>query len=65
MKTLIKIRPEENKRCDVRLATATDVPLILDFIRELAEYEKLAHEVTATEDMLRKVCSGRVPMPNA
>ena len=30
-------------------ATAADVPLILDLIRELAEYEQLAHEVVATE----------------
>lgn len=34
-------------------ATAADVPLILMFIRELAEYERLSHEVVATEDGLR------------
>ncbi len=28
----------------------SDVPLILNFIRELADYEKLAHEVEATEE---------------
>ncbi len=36
----------------IREATEADVPLILSFIRELAEYEKLAHEVVATEDVL-------------
>ena len=36
----------------IRPATRADVPLILQFIRELAEYEKLAHEVTATEALL-------------
>lgn len=36
----------------IRPATEADVPQILQFIRELAEYEKLAHEVTATEELL-------------
>ncbi len=30
-------------------ATPADVPLILDLVRELAEYERLADEVVATE----------------
>ncbi|HEY3934126.1 MAG TPA: GNAT family N-acetyltransferase [Gemmatimonadales bacterium] len=33
----------------IRSATEADVPLVLQLIRELAEYERLAHEVTATE----------------
>ena len=33
----------------IRSAQAGDAPLILNFIRELASYEKLAHEVSATE----------------
>ena len=33
----------------IRSATPADVPLILGLIRELAEYEKLLHQVTATE----------------
>ena len=33
-------------------ATEHDLPLILDFVRELAEYEKLAHQVTATVPLL-------------
>lgn len=37
----------------IRLATADDVPAILSFIRGLAEYEKLLHEVEATEERLR------------
>jgi GNAT superfamily N-acetyltransferase len=37
----------------IRPATANDIPLISQFIKELAEYEKLAHEVTATDDTLR------------
>jgi GNAT superfamily N-acetyltransferase len=37
----------------IRFATVEDVPLILQFIKELADYEKLLHEVVATEDILR------------
>jgi GNAT superfamily N-acetyltransferase len=37
----------------IRAATREDVPLILQFIRALAEYEKLPHEVEATEEQLR------------
>ena len=36
----------------IRFADRADVPLILDFVRELAEYERLADEVVATEDLL-------------
>lgn len=35
-------------------ATESDVPLILSFIRELATYEQLLHEVVATEEALRQ-----------
>jgi GNAT superfamily N-acetyltransferase len=38
---------------EVRSATEDDVPLILALIKELAEYERLSHEVVATEEMLR------------
>ena len=38
----------------IRNATADDVPLILELIRELAEYEKLAHLVVVTADDLRR-----------
>ena len=36
----------------IRTASSADVKLILQFIRELAEYEKMADEVTATEELL-------------
>jgi GNAT superfamily N-acetyltransferase len=36
----------------IRPATSGDVALILGFIRGLAEYEKLLHEVEATEEKL-------------
>ena len=37
----------------VRPATDNDVPLILSLIQELAEYERLRHEVVATEASIR------------
>jgi GNAT superfamily N-acetyltransferase len=37
----------------IRPAAAADIPLILDFIRGLADYEKLSHEVVATAATLR------------
>jgi GNAT superfamily N-acetyltransferase len=43
-------------------ATEKDTALILSFIRKLAEYEKLSHEVVATEAVLRKWLFGSRPM---
>ena len=37
-----------------RFATEADVPVILELIRQLAEYEQAADEVVATEEVLRK-----------
>ena len=44
----------------IRLESAAerDVPLILRFIRELADYEQLAHEVVATEQDLHAALFG-------
>ena len=44
-------------------ATESDVPIILELIRALAEYEKLAHCVLATEERLRQTLFG--PKPSA
>lgn len=43
---------------NIRTATEEDLPLILRFIRELAEYERLAHQVVATEEALRATLFG-------
>ena len=45
----------------IRAAVEEDVPLILHFIRRLAEYERLAHEVVATEEGLRRWLFGERP----
>ena len=38
----------------IRQATEQDVPLILSFIRQLAEYERLSHEAVVNEKTLRE-----------
>lgn len=54
---------EEAGGADLRIdgAAADDVPLILDFIKGLAEYERLAREVEATEELLREALFGERP----
>lgn len=42
----------------IRRAEKSDIPGILMMIKELAEYEKLLHEVVTTEDQLEKVIFG-------
>lgn len=37
---------------NIRFAKEQDIPQILTFIKHLADYEKLSHEVVATEKML-------------
>jgi GNAT superfamily N-acetyltransferase len=49
--TLVTIRP----------ANADDVPLIAQLIRDLAEYERLAHAAVATDDGLREQLFGERP----
>lgn len=48
---------------NVRIESATekDLPLILSFIKGLAEYERLSHEVLATEELLRDALFGERP----
>ena len=45
----------------VRVASSSDVALILSFIKDLAEYEKLLHEVEATEADIRRDLFGENP----
>ncbi|CAN5900956.1 GNAT family N-acetyltransferase [soil metagenome] len=50
---------------EIRPATEPDVSLILRFIGELAEYERLSHEVSATEEVLRKSLFGEFRVAEA
>jgi len=43
----------------IRAAIKDDVPVILSFIKKLADYERLSHEVVATEAVLRESLFGR------
>ena len=45
----------------IRPAQEHEVPLVLAFVRELAEYERLAHEVIATEADMREALFGTRP----
>ena len=45
----------------IRPATPTDLPLIAQFIRDLADYEKLAHEVRFNETKLGEKLFGPRP----
>jgi GNAT superfamily N-acetyltransferase len=45
----------------IKPTTIDDVPVILSFIQKLADYEKLSHEVVATEAGLREVLFGARP----
>ena len=42
------------KNTEIRFATERDIALILDFIKDLAEYEKMSDLVVADETMLRE-----------
>lgn len=43
---------------EIRPATEADAPVIVSFVKQLAEYEKLAHEVAATESAIRDTLFG-------
>jgi GNAT superfamily N-acetyltransferase len=45
----------------IRSATEQDVPIILDLIKQLADYERLADRVVATEQRLRDTLFGERP----
>ena len=50
------------ERLTVRPASAADVPAILTLIRGIAEYERLSHEVEASEALLRQHGFGPRPV---
>lgn len=45
----------------IRAARRDEAALVLSFVRELAEYEKLSHEVDATEAMIADALFGASP----
>jgi len=49
------------KAFNIRKAVPGDAALILSFIRDLAKYEKLSHEVVASEELLEETLFGARP----
>ncbi|MCZ6644726.1 MAG: GNAT family N-acetyltransferase [SAR324 cluster bacterium] len=49
------MNPTSGPEFTIRPAVEADVPLVLWFIRQLAEYEQLAHEVVIDEAALREL----------
>jgi GNAT superfamily N-acetyltransferase len=49
-------------KLSLRPAEERDVGVILDFIRELADYERLSHEVVTTEALLAQHLFGERPL---
>lgn len=43
----------------IKSATQADVPIIFSFVKKLARYERLSHEVVATEELLRENLFGK------
>ena len=56
MKSKKTLRHEPKNASDLIIRTAEegDVPVLLQFIKKLALYERLSHVVTATEEILRR-----------
>ena len=51
----------QSKKFEIRKANVSDASIILGFIRELAEYEKLLDQVVATEESLKETLFGKKP----
>ncbi len=63
-----KLKPTKSKRImetetkdkiSIRESSVDDIPLIFDFIKELAKYEKMSDEVTATKEVLKNSLFGQ------
>ena len=51
----------DSAKFEIRPATVTDVPIILQLIRDLATYERAPNDVTATEAQLVDILFGKKP----
>jgi GNAT superfamily N-acetyltransferase len=49
----------------LRVATVEDAAVILELIRDLADYERLSHELVADEERIRETLFGRRPAAEA
>jgi GNAT superfamily N-acetyltransferase len=55
----------KSEAIEIRRATIDDVPLLMRLIKELAEYEKLSHSLTGSEELLREHLFGPRPAAEA
>ena len=53
--------PTQDPEYFIRAAEVDDVPLVLEFIKELGEYEKLSDQVQATDELLSESLFGESP----
>ncbi|HEY5133706.1 MAG TPA: GNAT family N-acetyltransferase [Candidatus Krumholzibacteriaceae bacterium] len=53
------------RQITIRQASIDDVPLVLQLIRELAEFERISHEVVATEEIIRESLFGEAQAAEA
>jgi len=67
MESRKKLRGEPRNPCGLRIRRAgqEDVPVLLQFIKKLALYERLSHVVTATEELLRRNLFGEKSVAQA
>jgi len=67
MKSEKGLRDEPSNPCGLRIRRAEqeDVPVLLQFIKKLALYERLSHVVTATEELLRRNLFGEKSVAQA
>jgi len=56
---------DSGQRVAIRQAAVEDVPLLLGMIKELAEFERIPHEVAATEEVVRESLFGGDPAAEA
>jgi GNAT superfamily N-acetyltransferase len=49
----------------IRDAASPDVPMVMALLRELADYEKLGHELLATEELMERALFGSPPSAEA
>jgi GNAT superfamily N-acetyltransferase len=57
--------PSRSEALLVREARPDDVPLLLELFGELAEYERLEHELRATEELVHEALFGERPAAEA
>ena len=63
--TVGAVLPGDASSATIRPATPADVPMLLGLIKELAEYERLADHVVATEELLMEALFGERPAAEA